>query len=235
MKKPPAFQLYAGDFLSGTQDMTCEEVGAYIRLLCVEWDRGELPNDPTRLQVLAGCTADACAFVMKKFRINEAGNLQNARLEEVRTQQQKYRESRSLNASKRWRKNDETAHSKHMHYESNAYEIHPPSSPTQTPKGEKGGRMAPSHQQAQEYAAEKGIPLDRFEKWWSGRIDADWRDSKGSTMIHNWQRWLTNYGKKCEENDQAPVRSRQPTSTAISKQLPGPSDAAQKWREENQA
>jgi uncharacterized protein YdaU (DUF1376 family) len=36
MNKPPAFQFYADDFLGGTIDLTTEEVGAYIRLLCFQ-------------------------------------------------------------------------------------------------------------------------------------------------------------------------------------------------------
>ena len=33
-KRDPAFLFYPADFLIGTMDMTDEEVGIYIRLLC---------------------------------------------------------------------------------------------------------------------------------------------------------------------------------------------------------
>jgi len=36
--KPPAYRHYAKDFLAGTADMSCAEVGAYIRLLDHAWD-----------------------------------------------------------------------------------------------------------------------------------------------------------------------------------------------------
>ncbi len=42
VRKPPAFQFYASDFFSGVADMTDAEVGIYIRLLCLSWDKGGL-------------------------------------------------------------------------------------------------------------------------------------------------------------------------------------------------
>ena len=35
---PPAFQFYTDDFLGGVSDMTQAEVGAYILLLCAQWN-----------------------------------------------------------------------------------------------------------------------------------------------------------------------------------------------------
>ena len=43
--KAPAFQFYAADFLVGTSDMTNEEVGIYIRLLCHQWAKGFVLKD----------------------------------------------------------------------------------------------------------------------------------------------------------------------------------------------
>lgn len=58
MSKSPAFQFYPGDFLSDPNQMLMEldEVGAYIRLICVCWDKGNLPNDLRKLAKLAGTT-----------------------------------------------------------------------------------------------------------------------------------------------------------------------------------
>lgn len=47
-RKPPAFQMYAGDFLTGTALMSNAEVGLYIRLLCLQAEHGSIPNDPQR-------------------------------------------------------------------------------------------------------------------------------------------------------------------------------------------
>lgn len=42
---PPAFQFYPDDFLAGTMHFTDAEAGLYIRLLCVQWSKGQLPCD----------------------------------------------------------------------------------------------------------------------------------------------------------------------------------------------
>lgn len=54
--KAPAFQFYPSDFLSDGNQLVMEldEVGAYIRLLCVCWIEGHLPNDPRKLAKMAG-------------------------------------------------------------------------------------------------------------------------------------------------------------------------------------
>ncbi|MCR6656641.1 MAG: YdaU family protein [Opitutus sp.] len=110
MKQAPAFQLYAQDFLVGTADMSAEEVGGYIRLLCYQWAKGSLPNDPEKLKNLSGCTSDACASIMLKFRICEDGALRNERLEEVRAEQLSYRQSRSEKCPERVEKEGYAEH-----------------------------------------------------------------------------------------------------------------------------
>lgn len=102
MNKPPAFQLYANNFLTGTADFTPEEVGAYIRLLCYQWDRGSLPSDIKKLKNLAGCTEDALASIMHKFEPSGEGTIQNSKLEKVRRAQEDFRKSRSENALRGW-------------------------------------------------------------------------------------------------------------------------------------
>jgi uncharacterized protein YdaU (DUF1376 family) len=43
--KSPAFQLYVQDFLSGVKFFSTEETGAYILLLCEQWDSGFIENN----------------------------------------------------------------------------------------------------------------------------------------------------------------------------------------------
>lgn len=117
MKAAPAFQFYPHDFLVGTAEFTAEETGAYIRLLCYQWAKGKLPSSIDKLQQLAGCTSNACASIMHKFRIDDAGAYYNARLEEVRLDQEKYRLGRSNNAKSRWKP-------KHVDSTSNAHAQH---------------------------------------------------------------------------------------------------------------
>jgi uncharacterized protein YdaU (DUF1376 family) len=52
--KDPAFLFYTKDFQSGTQDMSCEEVGAYIRLLMFQHQHGYIPNNIEKLMRITG-------------------------------------------------------------------------------------------------------------------------------------------------------------------------------------
>lgn len=88
--KPPAFQLYADDFIAGTCDLSALDVGAYIRLLCYQWNRGSIPTDDLdRLARIAG--APVSADVLAKFPRGK-----NARMEQVRRKQEDYRAIQSL-------------------------------------------------------------------------------------------------------------------------------------------
>lgn len=106
--KAPAFQLYAGDFLVGTAMMSAEEVGGYIRLLCYQWTEGSLPDDDAVLMRLAGCGGNAIASIRHKFGIGPAGRLANAKLEEVRQEQEAYRAKQADNAHRGWEKRRKT-------------------------------------------------------------------------------------------------------------------------------
>ncbi|WP_407497463.1 DUF1376 domain-containing protein [Elizabethkingia meningoseptica] len=52
--KDPAFLFYTKDFISGTQEMSCEEVGAYLRLLMYQHQHGKIPNDKSRMMRICG-------------------------------------------------------------------------------------------------------------------------------------------------------------------------------------
>lgn len=86
----------------GTIAMTAEEVGAYIRLLCVQWDIGGLPNDDSTICRLGGCGGNAVASIRAKFEVGQDGKLRNRRLEEEREKQRIYREKQAENGAKRW-------------------------------------------------------------------------------------------------------------------------------------
>jgi hypothetical protein len=88
-RKAPAFQFYADDFLAGTLDMSQDEVGAYIRLLCHQWSRGSIPVETEKQQRLAG--GSVSVDVLAKFQLCDDGLFRNARLESEREKQKEYR------------------------------------------------------------------------------------------------------------------------------------------------
>ena len=85
MNRPPAFQFYADDFIGGTVDLSAEDVGAYIRLLCYQWGRGAIPASKAAIDRVAGC--DVSSEVLAKFPDGK-----NHRMERERLKQDEWRE-----------------------------------------------------------------------------------------------------------------------------------------------
>jgi uncharacterized protein YdaU (DUF1376 family) len=96
----PAFQFYPADFLVGTAEMTPDEVGAYIRLLCYQWARDGLPSDQGKCAGLAGCSREIIAAIWHKFVVGTDGRARNQKLESVRAAQEAFRASRAENGKK---------------------------------------------------------------------------------------------------------------------------------------
>jgi len=90
LHRSPAFQFYADDFLAGTLDLSQEEVGAYIRLLCHQWNRGSIPVETEKQQRLAG--GSVSVDVLAKFRLVDGSGLVNDRLEKERAKQAEFRQ-----------------------------------------------------------------------------------------------------------------------------------------------
>jgi len=135
MSKPPAFQFYASDFLAGTCDMSAEEVGAYIRLLCYQWDRGFIPNDAERCERIAGCSSKALANVWQKFSIILAEDVRrNERPEQTRAEQVRYPEAKATAGAQGGRKKAELWQTSSKPLAEGVAEwVAKPSSPTPTP------------------------------------------------------------------------------------------------------
>ena len=112
MTKPPAFQFYAGDWLTGTLGLSLAARGAYITLLAYQWDKGGIPGDDKMvLKRILSCSSRDLKAVMETISIHfdkcDDGLWRNPRLEMVRSEQSAYKEERTragrLGAEKRWR------------------------------------------------------------------------------------------------------------------------------------
>jgi hypothetical protein len=93
--KDPAFLFYSADFLSGVSDLTMEERGQYITMLCLQQQKGTLSEKTIRLSV-----GSVSVDVMKKFIRDENGDFYNARLAIEIKKRTQYTESRRLNGKK---------------------------------------------------------------------------------------------------------------------------------------
>lgn len=92
MAKDPAFLFYSNDFLSGTFTMTDEQVGKYIRLLCIQHQKGLL-SEKDMLNICKTYDED----IYCKFSKDQNGNFFNIRLKEEYEKRKAYSESRRNN------------------------------------------------------------------------------------------------------------------------------------------
>lgn len=78
----PAVLLYFEDFLVGTSDLTLEELGQYILLLCLQNSKGHLsPELIERTIKKAGGADGVLPYVLAKFKKDDDGNYYNERME----------------------------------------------------------------------------------------------------------------------------------------------------------
>lgn len=95
MAKDPAFLFYPGDFSTGTQFFTDEQVGKYIRLLMAQHNHGRL----TKAQFMFICkTIDN--EILAKFNVDENSLYYNERLENESAKRKSYSASRKNNRNK---------------------------------------------------------------------------------------------------------------------------------------
>lgn len=101
--KDPAFLFYTNDFYSGISDLTMEERGQYITLLCLQHLKGHLSEKTIQLAV-----GKATEDVLKKFTLDEQGLFYNKRLEHEINKRSEYAEKQRDRINKRWNKNNTT-------------------------------------------------------------------------------------------------------------------------------
>jgi DnaD/phage-associated family protein len=115
MPKDPAVLLYTDDFLAGSFTMTNAQVGAYIRLLCLQHQQGHLTEE----QMLTVCKKRD-PVIWAKFITDENGLYYNRRMESESAKRSKYSESRSNNRKGKTKSYDETHELSH----DDSYESH---------------------------------------------------------------------------------------------------------------
>lgn len=95
MSKDPAFLFYSSDFLTGTMLMSNEQVGKYIRLLCLQHQKNIL-TEKDMLKICSTYDED----IWNKFVKTDEGYY-NVRLKEENEKRLKYTESRRNNRKKK--------------------------------------------------------------------------------------------------------------------------------------
>jgi len=103
MDTPPAFQFYAGDWLSSTLGMAWDVKGLYIDLLAWSWKNGPLPDNARWRQRIIGGDAKTAELLWSDLRSRwwkTADGWINPRLERQREIQRSFVERGSRGGSK---------------------------------------------------------------------------------------------------------------------------------------
>jgi len=111
MSKDPAFLFYSSDFLTGTFTLTNEQVGKYIRLLCLQHQKETL-TEKDMLNICISYDED----IFKKFKFQD-GVYYNERLREESNKRKNYSESRKNNRKKKDMKIISKTYDSHMENE----------------------------------------------------------------------------------------------------------------------
>jgi uncharacterized protein YdaU (DUF1376 family) len=99
--KSPAFQLYAQDFLTGVMDLTMEERGIYITLLCKQWSLYNENGIPKkRLRLFLGYDWENLPEMVKEKFIDNGNYFFNERLNEIIIERIAFIKKQTLNGYK---------------------------------------------------------------------------------------------------------------------------------------
>lgn len=101
--KSPAFQFYVQDFLHGTMTFSAEEIGAYILMLCRQWDKGFVAEKD--LEEVTKLPRKKIEKVLTKFS-KKNSRFMNKRMALVKKEKDEYSKKQARSglqgAKKRW-------------------------------------------------------------------------------------------------------------------------------------
>ena len=103
-KSPPAFQLYSGQWLTGTKFMTFEQKGIYLELLCLQWEHIKIKVEDLPIAInYCWNKSNNCQQLDEKIRekfIEKDGFIFNEKLFEMRESYNNFRKKQSINGKK---------------------------------------------------------------------------------------------------------------------------------------
>lgn len=98
-RKTPAFQFYASDFMSGVVGWNAEEIGVYIQLLCLQFDKGSV-GEREKKHVIMTASKSVVDFVLEDKFTCEDGKYKNKRLAAVIEDYDEYRKKQAENGKR---------------------------------------------------------------------------------------------------------------------------------------
>lgn len=194
MSKDPAVLFYTSDFLTGTTLMSNEQVGKYIRLLCIQHQKGVL-SEKDMLKICDSYDED----IFDKFEKTEEGYF-NKRMRDEFEKRKKYSESRANNRKKKEdMKNISISYEQHMEIENENEDVNTLIKKNKTTKR----FVKPTIEEVKEYMQEIEFNGDAeyffnyYESngWIVGRAKMkDWKSA-----VQNWKRRDRTFSNKSEQ------------------------------------
>jgi len=156
--------------------MTQSEVGAYILLLCHQWQSGKISRDADRLKIVA--KGDVSAHVLSKFQSGR-----NKRLEIERKKQAIYREKQRENgiaSGKARRERSLNVGSTNPSTKHPTKTNSPSPSPSPIAERESFAEIPPiSRKEFDQIAEVRGVPKDCADWFWNTHDARNWIDTAG--------------------------------------------------------
>jgi len=192
--KPPAFQFYPDDFIGGTVDLSAEQCGGYIRLLCYQWGAGAIPESKEAQDRVAGCSV--CDQVLSKFPRGK-----NKRMEAERRKQAEYRAKQSLkgqaSAKARFNRGSTVVQPRavdvRLQPEGNSPSPSPSPSPSTSTDAQTNNRR-PTAEQVKVKCQFAGYPETEGQRFWDHFESSGWIDKNGNPVV-SWESklniWIT--------------------------------------------
>jgi uncharacterized protein YdaU (DUF1376 family) len=191
---PPAFQLYAAEFVAGDKvsRMSYTEIGIFIVLLCHAWLGRGLPISvieiSKKLKINPSRFAKIWRGVLSECWVERGGRLVNPKQEEIRRQNSDYRKKQADRATKGWQSRGNAAAVQPVQPSGNALHLQSSSSSSERTHRQGG---APLHQSHRSHAScgRVCVPADLHVQFvkarnhdgadkelrdWYGAIDHDW-------------------------------------------------------------
>lgn len=193
---PPAFQLYAAEFVAGDKvsRMSYTEIGIFIVLLCHAWLGRGLPTNVTeiakKLKINPTRFSKMWAGVLSECWMERGGRLVNPKQEEIRRQSSEYRKKQADRATKGWQSRGKAVALQDVHQSGNALHLQSPSSSSSSERTQRQGG-APLHQSHRTHAAcgRVCVPADLHVQFVKARnhdaADRELRDWY-SLVDHDW-------------------------------------------------
>lgn len=196
MSKDPAFLFYSNDFICGTFTMTNEQVGMYIRLLCLQHSKeSHRLSEKDMMNICKSYDED----VFSKFEKDEDGMYFNRRLDGEISRRKQYSEGRrnnrmlpkvnTINDSKM--KNICLTCVNHMGTETETITINEICNKcykkSEYKKAEKRKSFEPpTMEEVVTYFNQNGYSSDAAKKFFAYYSEGSWHDGKGD-KIKNWK------------------------------------------------